>query len=132
LIRDILLDLASDPLRSPQRKVFLEGVNPKKINDHLVLLHDHRLIECLIVRDGKGGVTDVFVKNISAGGREFLKGAKCKESWKGIPAQGDADDFSSLIATMSASAQAMDDEAGAGDEAARTLVVAGRISRSSR
>ncbi len=113
LIRDILLELDSSPSQSPSREVFIDGFTSQNVQEHLVLLHDHRIIECLIVRDEKGVLKEVFVKRIAPGGHEFLKVARSEALWKEATAQSKPDDFRSLIRAVASSVESIEEDAAA-------------------
>lgn len=100
LLRDILLDLAAYPLNVARREVCIDGFSPGVVKEHLVLLHDHRLIECLVVRGAKGELAEVVVKQITEGGHEFIRGAKEAQVWKETLALAKSFEFGPFIASL--------------------------------
>lgn len=100
LLRRILLDVQASPMHSPGRHVYIDEVPEPRVNEHLVLLQQHRLLECLVIRENDGALREVLAKQLTAEGHRFLKGAKNVSVWKKTLADAKTASFAILLKTL--------------------------------
>ncbi len=84
--------------------VFFDWMRPDVVKifdpDKLVLLHDQRFIDCVVIRGNKGELIDVRVKRITATGREFLDQAKQPALWKETVAKSGTAEFGEFVRAL--------------------------------
>ncbi len=100
LIRRIMLDVQASPMHSPGRHVYIDAVPPLTISEHLVLLQQHRLIECLVIRESNGALREVMAKQVTADGQSFLKNAQNGPVWKKTVAASKTATFAAFLRTL--------------------------------